>query len=421
MNSGMNANGEMAANPSSKPPASARRIVLFGAVALVSGAAIVLWLGNVHQESHVGYLHSVNESITAGRQARITQLLTKPGQLVAPGTPLLVLRDVSLEASRLHQQNAIAALEAELRQAQARASVEIADRKAKLEAELFDTQLKLAGYEEKRFDQRLALFASENRVMVAEAEDRLDQVQVAWNGEMDLPFETLIMADARAPAKGKKRDLLFELQERETTRNKVETSETQVILCEERLAFLKKQLEGAAAQINEAFGVNVIQTRITAAQAALTQIDAETPTLTLTATKHGTVGVFAKSAGEMVNSQDVIVELFDAEQPYIFAEIPTSALTQFPAGKEVELQFPGDIVRRGTISELPPQAAPLPGPRERLADNCGQMRLQILPAGKVWPQVPFGTRVEVRSLRTAVQLESHKPHASSTSQSVERS
>jgi multidrug resistance efflux pump len=396
----MTANGEIATNPGSSPPASMRRIALFGAVALLSSAAIVFWIGNVHQESHTGYLHSVNESITAGRQARITQLLVKPGQIVAPGTALLVLRDVSLEASRLHQQNAIAALEAELRQAQARASVEIADRKAKLEASVFETQLKLASFEEKRFDQRLALFASESRVMIAEAEDRLDQPQVASNGEMPLPFETLTLADVRHQPKPKKQDFLFELQQRETTRNKVETSETQVILCETQLAMLKKQLESADAQINEAFGVNVIQTRIAAAQAALVQIDAETPTLTLTATKHGTVGVFAKSLGEMVASQEVIVELFDAEQPYIFAEIPTSRLTQFPANQEVELVFPGEISRRGTVSELPPQAAPLPGPRERLADNCGQLRLQILPSGQLWPKVPFGTRVEVRSLRS---------------------
>lgn len=408
MNSGMTANGETATNPGSSPPASFRRIALFGAVALLSSAGMVFWLGNVRQETHIGYLHSVNESITAGRQARITQLLVKPGQVVAPGTALLVLRDVSLEASRINQQTAIAALEAELRQAQARASVEIADRKAKLEAELFDTQLKLAGFEEKRFDQRLALFASENRVMVAEAEERLSQVQVASNGEMDLPFETLTMADMRQPAKGKKRDFLFELQERETTRNKVETSEAQVSLCEERLAFLKKQLEGAPAQINEAFGVNVIQTRIKAAQAMLVQLDAETPTLTLTATKHGTVGVFAKASGEMVGAQDVIVELFDADQPYVFAEVPTSHLTQFPVGREVELLFPDRVIRRGTISEVPPQAAPLPGPRERLSDNCGQMRLQILPSGQVWPQVPFGTRVEIRSLRSTPRIAPQK-------------
>ncbi len=399
MNSGMTANGETATNPGSSPPASIRRIALFGTIALLSSAAFVSWMGNVRQESHSGYLHSVNESIKAGRQARITQILVKPGQLVTPGSPLLILRDVSLEAARLNQQNAIAALEAELRQAQARASVEIADRKAKLETELFETQLKLASYEEKRFDQRLALYASENRVMVAEADGRLDQIQIASNGEMEMPFDTLTLADIRQP-KAKKRDLLFELQERETTRNKVETSEAQVALCEERLAFLKDQLAGTPAQINEAFGVNVIQTRITTAQAALVQLDAETPTLTLTATKHGTVGVFAKSSGEMVSSQDVIVELFDAEQPYVFAEIPTSQLAQFPSGKEVELVFPGQVRRRGTISELPPQAAPLPGPRERLADNCGQLRLQILPAGQIWPQVPFGTRVEVRSLRS---------------------
>jgi len=82
-------------------------------------------------------------------------------------------------------------------------------------------------------------------------------------------------------------------------------------LCEDRLALLKKQLENAPAQINEAFGVTVIQTRITSAQASLAKLDAEAPTLTVAATRHGTVGVFTKGTGDVVSSQDVIVELFD--------------------------------------------------------------------------------------------------------------
>ena len=407
MTSGNTALGE-ASHPGSTPPATSRKIFLFGAIALLSSVGIVGWLGNRPRPQHAGYLHSVNETITAGRQARITQFKVQPGQVVTPGTPLLVLRDVALETARASQQHAIAALEAELRQAQARASVEIADRKAKLEAELFEAQLKLAGYEEKRFDQRLALFASENRVMLAQAEERLTQVQVVSAGEMDLPAKPLTMTDRRQP-KSRSSDFLFELQERETTRNKVETSEAQVALCEQRLGFLKKQLEGAPAQINEAFGVNVIQTRITTAQTALAQLDAETPTLTVAATRHGTVGIFAKSIGEMVTPQEVIVELFDADQPYIVAEIPTSQLTYFPAAREVELLFPGDMLRTGIISELPPQAAPLPGPRERMAENCGQLRLRILPAGQLWPQVPFGTRVEVRAKRTVPRAAVPKP------------
>lgn len=409
MTSGMTALGE-ATNPGSTPPATSRRIFLFGSIALLSSIGIVCWLSNRPRLQHAGYLHSVNETITAGRQARITQILVKSGQVVTPGTPLLTLRDVALEMARANQQQAIAALEAELRQAQARAAVEIADRKAKLEAELFEAQLKLAGYEEKRFDQRLALFASENRVMLAQAEERLAQVQVVSANEMELPAKPLTMTDMRQP-KTRSSDFLFELQERETTRNKVETSEAQVALCEQRLALLKKQLEGAPAQINDAFGVNVIQTRITAAQTSLAQLDAETPTLTVTATRHGTVGVFAKSIGEMVTPQDVIVELFDADQPYILAEIPTSQMTHFPSGREVELLFPGDVLRTGIISELPPQAAPLPGPRERMADNCGQLRLRILPAGRLWPSVPFGTRVEVRSLKAIPHAAIPKPAA----------
>lgn len=400
MTSGTTTNEESTARRGSSPPASLRRMAVFVGGALILGAGLAIWLGSAQPDRHFGFLHSVNETITAGRQARITRLLVKPGQVVAPGTALLTLQDASLEVARIQQQQAIAALEAELHQAQARASVEIADRKAKLEAELFETQIKLAAFEEKRFDQRMALFASENRVMLAQAEERLAQVQIAAAGEMKLPFEPLTVSDARQN-KPHKRDFLFELQERETTRNKLETSEAQVDLCEDRLEMLKKQLEGVAAQINEAFGVNVIQTRLTSAQASLAKLDAEAPTLTVTASKHGTVGIFNKAAGELIGPRDTIVELFDADQPYVLAEVPTSKLLQFSVGADVNLLFPGNVRRIGTISELPPQAASLPGPGERLADRGGLLRIQILPKGKVWPQVPFGTYVEVSSYPAA--------------------
>ncbi len=400
MTSGTNVNGEANLFPGTTPPASGRRTVAFVGAALLLGIGLAAWLGNSRQDRHLGFLHSVNETVTAGRQARITRLLVKPGQVVTPGTPLLTLQDASLEAARIQQQQAIAALEAELRQVQARAAVEIADRKAKLEAEMFETQLKLAGYEEKRFDQRLALFASENRVVVAQAEERLAHVQIASAAEAELPFTPLTVPAPEQPQE-KKRDFLFELQERETTRNKLETSEVQVDLCEARLNLLKKQLEGAPTQINEAFGVNVIQTRLASAQASLAKLDAEAPTLTVAATRHGTVGTFSKSTGELIGARDTIVELFDADQPYVLAEIPTSELLQFPAGSAVELVFPGSIRRRGTISELPPQASARPGPHERLAEGCGLLRIQILPQGQVWPQVPFGTYVEVCAIAGA--------------------
>ncbi len=386
-------------------------MVTFVGVALLAGVGLAIWLGNPRQDRHFGFLHAVNETITAGRQARITKLLVKPGQVVTPGTPLLSVQDASLEAARMQQQQAIAALEAELRQVQAKAAVEIADRKAKFEAELFETQLKLAGYEEKRFDQRLALFAAENRVVVAQAEERLSHIQIASAAEDSLPFEPLTVTPS-GRSKAQSKDFLFELQERETTRNKLETSEAQVDLCESRLTLLKKQLEGAPAQINEAFGVNVIQTRLASAQSSLAKLDAEAPTLTVAATRHGTVGIFAKSTGELIGARDTIVELFDADQPYVLAEIPTSKLLQFPAGSDVELVFPGDERRRGTISELPPQAASVPGPRERLADHGGLLRIQILPQGQIWPQVPFGTYVEVSAVpirKSAPFSQAHTP------------
>jgi len=379
-------------------PVSPRRILGFAGGALLAGIVIVVGWNRFSTDRQIGYLHSATESVTAGRQARITNLLVQSGQSVKPGTPLLVLKDASLEAARTNQQNALAALEAELRQSQARAAVEIEDRKAKLQAEIFEAQLKQAGFEEKRFDQRLSLFAAENRVMVAEAEARLSEDQlVAAGDDIVFPFEPLTMS-AKSQPKRVQRDLLMDLRERESMRNKLEASEAQVSLCEERLNSLKKQLENVPAQINEAFGVNVIQTRIQSAQLALARLDAEAPTLTVTAKRHGTVGVFNKGRGELIGPMDIVVEIFDPDQPYIMLETDTSQLAKYPAKSTVELLFPCGSVRQGRISELPPQAASLPGPRDPLTASSGRIRLRVQPAGQIWPTVPFGTHIEVRPL-----------------------
>lgn len=380
------------------PLASRRRILAFASVALLAGTAVVAGLNRIGSEHHAGYLQSATEKITAGRQARITKLLVQPGDAIKPGMPLLVLKDASLDATRATQQHALAALEAELRQAQARASVEIADRKSKLESEIFEAQLKLAGFEEKRFDHRLSLFASENRILVAQRESQSSENLVAWAGkEVGLPFEPLTLPQNENQKNAVlKRDYLRELHDRESTRNRLEASEAQVGLCEERLALLKKKLEGIPAQINEAFGVNVIQTRIAAGQASLAQMDAETPTLTIAAKKHGTVGVFTKTPGETVGPMDVIVELFDPDQPFVMLEVSTDLLAKYPVKTEVELVFPGSVIRRGQISDVPPQTASFPGANGRLNQDSGHIRLNILPVGQTWPEVPFGSHVEVR-------------------------
>jgi multidrug efflux pump subunit AcrA (membrane-fusion protein) len=377
------------------PPASKRRIFAFATGALLAGVAVVIGLSRIGSERHAGYLRSATERVTAGRQARITKLLVKSGDAINPGTPLLILKDASLDATRANQQHALAALEAELRQAQAKASVEIADRKSKLESEIFEAQLKLAGFEEMRFDHRLTLFASENRILFAQRESLASDTLIAWGGkEFDLPFKPMTISKDRKST-GVERDYLHELQERESTRNRLEASEAQVGLCEERLNLLKKKLQGVPAQINEAFGVNVIQTRITTAQTSLAQLDAEAPTLTITAKKFGTVGVFAKGTGETVGPMDVIVELFDPEQPFVMLEVSTDHLAKYPVKAEVELVFPGNIIRKGQVSEVPLQVATLPGPENPLSQNSGQIRLSILPSGQLWPTVPFGSHIEV--------------------------
>jgi hypothetical protein len=56
---------------------------------------------------------------------------------------------------------------------------------------------------------------------------------------------------------------------------------------------------------------------------------------------------------------------------------------------ELVLAFPGSIPRLGRLEAIPPQTADL-GERGE-----STIELKIVPTGKPWPEVPFGSTVDV--------------------------
>ena len=109
------------------------------------------------------------------------------------------------------------------------------------------------------------------------------------------------------------------------------------------------------------------------------------------------VGVFHKEVGDHVAAFEPIVQLLDEEQPYLVVQIPSSRISDFSPGTLVDLKFPGRKAGKGRVVEIPPQTSAIPeegatGPETKIA-------VHVDPVGTLWPNLPFGSIVNVRRPR----------------------
>jgi hypothetical protein len=63
----------------------------------------------------------------------------------------------------------------------------------------------------------------------------------------------------------------------------------------------------------------------------------------------------------------------------------------------VDLHFPGGKQGQGRVEEIPPQTSPIPAPGATSPETV--ITAHIEPVGSLWPNLPFGSEVEVRRKR----------------------
>ena len=103
----------------------------------------------------------------------------------------------------------------------------------------------------------------------------------------------------------------------------------------------------------------------------------------------GTVGVFRVRSGRTVRQGEPLVEILDRAQEYVTVMVRSRDLPKFEMGMEVAVIFPGEIKRHGLVSEIPPQVS------EVREDGQSYSELKITATDKSWPDLPFGSNVEV--------------------------
>lgn len=371
-------------NATSIDAPSGRRVLLFSLIAILAGIGTTLWLESIKYERYSSYLQARLRTITAGREARVAQILVNPGAVVAAGQPILVLEDRSFEDRIQSRRHEIESLEIELARTEAALEVELDIQQRDILDRIFDTKCRSAQLLRQQF--------------LTPGESALSS-QIAGRGNNGLrpvvPLvdrSSLIFDDAGRVEQAS-------LQQRKSAEVDGLTRATliELELCTQHIANLEKLGRDLPEKIGRSMGVHMVQARLAHSKLALARLEREQKDLTIVAEAPGMIGTFHKQAGDAVSAHEPIVQLLDEEQPYLVLQFPSPRISDFAPGTEVELRFPNGRKGKGRVEEIPPQTSAIP--EEGTARTETTITAHIDPIGALWPSLPFGSVVEVRRPR----------------------
>src|SRR5690606_19549970 len=172
--------------------------------------------------------------------------------------------------------------------------------------------------------------------------------------------------------------------------NATEVCAAQVQLYDEQVSRLEELNEALPQRVRRSAGIDSIEQRLEAARDEREALENVESLSTISSSAIGRVGVFSKRTGDYVAVGEPIVEVLDDSQRFVVLDVSSEKLSGFAVGDELTIIFPGDARRSGRVVRIAPQAVPQ-------GDTSGAgsiVRVHVEQAGKVWPSVPIGARVD---------------------------
>ncbi|HET6424398.1 MAG TPA: hypothetical protein VFG20_11985 [Planctomycetaceae bacterium] len=355
------------------------RVILFGGVALCAGIALSDRAQQPKPDSQKGTLLAKTTAISAGRTAKIAEILAPAGAEVIPGTPLLRLIDDQLAARITAKKRDVEAREVELQKMQAQAEVDLQWRQRELKSEAFQTQLKLAALTKEKINHQVEQLAWKEQLTTVS----LDAGNESLTDTLIRPLS--LVNEPPNPAR------LQLLLKEDAAASAVEALDVQIALCEARMSELKQLEESLTAKIRTSVGVDLAETRLKQSQEELTALEVQTSGLTIASDTYGRVGLWNKQIGDTIHAGETIVELHDQEQRFLALNIPSTLAGEYHPGVKLSLLFPGQERLAGVVDDVGPQTL-------RNSDEP-VVPVRITSVGRVWPQLAIGTRVIVEPPR----------------------
>jgi len=368
------------------PPADARpalpaplgRILLFGCLALAAGVGLARLATRTTAERYAGTLSARIIPITADRAGVISGWHVAEGDQVTLGQELASMADPTIEQRRQELDAQIARLQGELDRALAEADLELDWRMKDVQETIFAARLQSAEYLEEKHLHEMEKVA---------LTDLLSHNATAFWTPPDTVIDSLVIKEPQSQS-----TRLNTVLRLEAATNATEVCAAQVELCDEQVGWLEELKETLPERVRKSVGVNLAEQRLEEAQAERRILEEAEAHTKITSSAIGRAGVFFKRAGDHAAEGEPIVEVLDASQRFVIVDIPSQDVADFTVGRELSVIFPGNVMRRGRVLRVAPQAK---STGELTADGS-VIRVHIEHSGVVWPDVPIGARVDVQ-------------------------
>lgn len=379
-----------------EPKASMSTTILVLAASIASSSLLTGWIEASTATSLRGRVASHETVVHAESVGRVRQLLAKPGTVLRPGDPLCIVASES-EGDESSLAREVDRLEAELVRTRARVDVEVAWRQREIDREILETELRAADLLRQKFDENLRGFAWG---------DLAESVTVAFRTPADAspvvqPITTIVPRALGEPLEATVDESTRHLEallESERARNAAEVTRAQLELCESRLDELRSLRTRLPEEIEAAHGMPRLVARRESVAQQLERLEGPVER-TIAATGHGVIDGWNVKSGDRVDAGSPLISVVDRARTYVELPIPSASLAAYPPEAAVEVRFPGGVDREGRIVDRPGRAVVRESDRhDPRAESFVLVRIE--PVGKLWPEVPLGTTVEIKPAAT---------------------
>lgn len=359
-------------------PVPTIRLALMAFLVLGAGATLTAGLDLMESKHCQGALEAQISVVRAERSAQISQVHVTPGAVVAVGQPLITVLDPNVVERIATLEQQLTEAKAEVERSRAEAAVDLEWRRRELKAAEFDAQLRAAELLQSQFQKQVEHVAWQDYLK------RLNPVTTLVSLKAEAGS---IIFDKSLPDEERLRALVAQ----DAAATTVEAISVQLQICEKRLIDLKELDKDLVQLIQKAHGVEVAKAKVQRIEFELSDLTAKKQGVTILSENYGTVSDLNLKAGDIVTAGQKLLDLVDQDRRYLLASIPSKDISQVSKGSKVELIFPGNQIRQGTVVDIPLRAESVVA--SSVHDVPIDVRVEA--SGREWPDLPLGTRVRV--------------------------
>ena len=331
------------ASPVIESACSPLRALLIAGLALGLGTATNRWLNASTSEFYTGQVQVETLTLRAPVDGILQQWHVREGETVDPQVLLCQIGGHNLARKLQQQEQEVARLQARLTTLQAEVDVKLHTHLRELDSDIYQAELQTADLLQKKYYHELEAMAWRDTLTTYQQADRTAQLQAGVSSDSDsLPTDRQINA----------------LLKEEAASNSVEAITAQLKICSTRLARLKEQKQELRARMQQSVGVSETELTLAQARQELADLQQQLEHQYVRSTALGTIANFRKRPGEHVQAGEVLAEMYQMNESFVTADIPTSLSHRFEVDTTVRCRFPNGQTRTGVVTNVAIAASP---------------------------------------------------------------